>query len=110
VTQGDEIPPSLVISTREARPGATVNVEGRGFCGAAGCSRVTVLIDGQVGAGDVEVSAAGTFSTEARVPAIDTVGRLAVVAVQTLADQSEIRAFGEIDVTTRPDVRPPPVQ
>ena len=56
------------------------------------------------------VSAAGAFSTEARVPAIKTAGRVVVAAVQTLTDQTEIQAFGELEVTTRPNVRPRPVQ
>jgi hypothetical protein len=106
----DATPPVLVIATREARPGSTVQVAGRGFCGEPGCSTVTVLIDGQVAAGDVQVSPGGTFSAEARVPAINTAGRLAVVAVQTLADQTEIRAFGELETTPRPDVRRRPVR
>lgn len=99
---GGKTPPTLVIRTREARPGSTVHVEGRGFCGEAACSAVTILVDGQVGAGGVKVSPAGTFSAEARVPAITISGRLAVTALQTLADHSEIRAFGELLVTPRP--------
>lgn len=110
VTPGGKTPPSLVIETRDARPGATVRVEGRGFCGEAACSAVRILVDGQVGAGDVKVNPAGTFSAAARVPAINTVGRIAVTAVQTLADQSEIRAFGEIEVTPRPNVRRQPAE
>lgn len=109
-TQGGGTPPSLVIRTRDARPGSMVRIEGRGFCGEAGCSPVTVLVDGQVGAGDVRVSSGGTFSVEARVPAINTAGRIVVTAVQTLADGSEIRAFGELQTTTRPDGRRPTVQ
>ena len=109
-TQGGGAPPSLVIRTRDARPGSMVRVEGLGFCGEAGCSPVTVLVDGQVGAGDVQVSSGGTFSAEARVPAINTAGRIVVTAVQTLADGSEIRAFGELLTTPRPDVKRPTVQ
>ncbi len=99
---GGKTPPTLVIRTREARPGSTVHVEGRGFCGEPACSAVTILVDGQVGAGGVKVGPAGTFSAEARVPAITISGRLAVTALQTLADHSEIRAFGELLVTPRP--------
>jgi hypothetical protein len=107
VTQHSTAAPSLMIDTIEARPGSDVHVSGRGFCAEDGCSPVRVLIDGQVGAENVKVSAGGTFSTAARVPAIKTVGRLPVVAVQTLADQSEIHAFGEIEVTPRPNVQRP---
>jgi hypothetical protein len=97
--------PTLLIDTREARPGRTVHVEGRGFCADSACSTVKVLIDGQVAAGNLKVSPGGDFSAEARVPAIKTAGKIAVVAVQTLADQTEIRAFGELEVTPRPNVR-----
>lgn len=107
VTQHSTPAPSLTIDTIEARPGLDVHVSGRGFCAEDGCSPVTILIDGQVGAENVKVSAGGTFSTAARVPAIKTVGMLPVVALQTLADQSEIRGFGQIEVTTRPN-RPRP--
>jgi hypothetical protein len=107
---GTKTPPSLVIRTREARPGTTVRVEGRGFCGEAACSAVTILIDGQVGAGNVKVSSAGTFNAEARVPAITIAGRIAVTALQTLADHSEIRAFGELQITPRPPGQREPVE
>ncbi|HTG36022.1 MAG TPA: hypothetical protein VLB76_24125 [Thermoanaerobaculia bacterium] len=102
--------PTLAIDTIEARPGKAVHVEGRGFCTDPRCSNVTVLIDGQIAAGDVKVSPAGTFSAAARVPATKTAGKIAVAAVQTLADQSEIRAFGELEVTPRPNVRREPVR
>jgi hypothetical protein len=102
--------PRLVIDTLEARPGTTVHVEGRGFCADPGCSAVTVLIDGQVAAGDVKVSPQGSFSAEARVPAIKTAGEIVVAAVQTLADKTEIRVFGELEVTPRPNARQRPVQ
>jgi hypothetical protein len=110
VHPGETAPPALTIDTVEARPGSTVRVAGRGFCAETGCSTVTVLIDGQVGARDVKVIAGGTFSAEARVPAINTAGRIAVAAVQTLADGTEIRAFGELEVTPRPNVRRQPGQ
>ena len=97
--------PTLVIDTLQARPGLAVHIDGRGFCGDPGCSTVTVLMDGQVAAGGVKVSPAGTFSVAARVPATKTAGKLVVVAVQTLADQTESRGFGELEVTPRPDVR-----
>src|SRR5262249_48231552 len=108
VTPRGPAPPTLVIDTPEARPGSAVHVAGRGFCGEAGCSPATTLSGGQVAAGDVKVSPAGTFSAMARVPAINPAGKIAVVAVQTLADQSEIRAFGELEVTPRPNVRRQP--
>jgi hypothetical protein len=101
--------PTLLIGTREARPGGAVHVDGRGFCADSGCSTVKVLIDGQLAAGKLTVSPTGTFSAEARVPAIKTAGKIAVVAVQTLSDQTEIRAFGELEVTPRPNVRRQPV-
>jgi len=100
--------PTLVIDTREARPGGTVHIEGRGFCADSGCSAVTVLIDGQVAAGGIAVSPSGSFGVEARVPATKTAGTLAVAAVQTLADQTERRAFGTLEVTPRPNGRREP--
>jgi hypothetical protein len=97
--------PALVISSIEQRPGSTVHVEGRGFCTDPGCSTVMVIIDGQVGAADVKVNSGGTFSADAQVPAIKTSGKVTIVAVQTLADQTEIRAFGELEVTPRPNIQ-----
>jgi len=109
VTVGAEVPfrvtamrPVIELAD-EARPGTTVEVHGRGFCAASECSSVTLLLDGQIGAQDVAVEADGTFVAEAIVPAITAAGGVNVVAVQTSADGSELRAFGELTVTVRPD-------
>lgn len=102
--------PVIVVQALEGRPGGAVEVRGRGFCTDAACSRVTILVDGQTAAGDVAVSADGTFVVNANVPAISAAGPVAVVAVQQDAAGNEARAFGEIIVTVRPNQpRPPPI-
>lgn len=102
--------PIIELAVRDGRPGSDVEINGRGFCGAAECSAVTLLIDGQVAVSGVEVAEDGTFASGAMVPAIDAAGLVAVVAVQTAADGSELRGFGELFVTVRPNEEPPVVQ
>ncbi len=94
--------PVLLIDTIEARPGASVQVTGRGFCGDAACSPVMLLVDGAVVARDVDVGADGSFDVTAQVPAVDNAGEIMVVAVQTDADGETLRGFGDLIVTVRP--------
>jgi hypothetical protein len=102
--------PVIEVQALEGRPGADVEVRGRGFCADAACSPVTILINGQTAAANVAVSADGTFLADATVPAISAAGTVAVVAVQQDAAGDEARAFGEIIVTVRPNApRPPPI-
>jgi hypothetical protein len=98
--------PVITLEELEGRPGAAVQVRGRGFCADVACSPVTILLDGQVGASGVLVDADGTFVADALVPAISAAGSVAVVAIQTDADGIELRAFGEITVTVRPNRSP----
>jgi hypothetical protein len=102
--------PIITLALPEGRPGTEVGIEGRGFCGDPECSAVRLLIDGQVAATGVAVEDDGTFSTGAFVPAIDAAGAVAVVATQTDADGMELRGFGELIVTVRPNEEPPVVQ
>ena len=94
--------PIITLSLQDGRPGATVDVQGRGFCFDE-CSPVTLLIDGQVAASGVTVADDGTFGSAAMVPAIDAAGAVAVVALQTDSAGMELRGFGELTVTVRPD-------
>jgi hypothetical protein len=96
--------PVIDVSPMEGRPGSTVSVAGRGFCGAAGCSPVSVLINGFIAAPDVPVQSDGTFAIDALVPAVDAARDIAVVALQTDAAGDRLRAFGDVTVTVRPDV------
>jgi hypothetical protein len=102
--------PIISLALAEGRPGTEVDVHGRGFCGDPECSLVTLLIDGQVAATGVAVEDDGTFSAGAFVPAIDAAGAVAVVATQADADDMELRGFGELIVTVRPNEEPPVVQ
>ena len=102
--------PIITLAALDGRPGTAVDVQGRGFCPDAGCSPVTVLIDGQAAASDVAVEGDGTFNIGALVPAIDAAGMVAVVALQTDAAGSELRGFGELIVTVRPNEKPPVIQ
>jgi len=104
-----EIDPIIELDTVEGRPGGVTLVNGRGFCGAAECSTVSVLADGSVAAADVEVAEDGTFSAEARIPAVDNAGEIMVVALQTDADGNELRGFGDLIVTVRPEGERPEV-
>ena len=99
--------PLLLVDTIEARPGGTVQVTGRGFCGDPDCSPVMLLIDGAVVARDVDVGADGSFDVTAQVPAVDNAGEIMVVAVQTGAEGETLRGFGDLFVTVRPDVDRP---
>ena len=105
----DEMP-IIELAVHDGRPGSDVGVTGRGFCPQPECSDVTLLIDGQVATPGVEVAEDGTFSSAAMVPAIDAAGAVAVVAVQTAADGSVLRGFGEVFVTVRPNEEPPVIQ
>jgi len=102
--------PIIELGILEGRPGTAVDVGGRGFCPDAECSPVTVLIDGQVAAPGVTVEDDGTFNAGAIVPAIDAAGLVGVVAVQTDADGSQLRGFGELIVTVRPNEDTPVIQ
>ena len=102
--------PIIELTVHDGRPGSDVEVLGRGFCAAAECSPVTLLIDGQVTTSGVEVAEDGTFSSAAMVPAIDAAGAVSVVAAQTAADGSALRGFGELFVTVRPNEEPPVIQ
>lgn len=104
------IEPLITLSALEGRPGLTVDVDGRGFCPAAECSVVTILVDGQVGAEGITVEEDGTFNAAAFVPAIDAAGPVAVVAAQIDASANELRAFAELVVTIKPNERDPVVQ
>lgn len=105
----DEMP-IIELAVHDGRPGSDVGVTGRGFCSQPECSAVTLLIDGQLTAAGVEVAEDGTFSAGAMVPAIDAAGAVAVVALQSAADGSELRGFGELFVTVRPNEEPPVIQ
>ena len=94
--------PSLLIDTIEGRPGGTIQVSGRGFCGDPTCSAITLFADGSVAAADVEVATDGSFSVTALVPAVDNAGEIMVVAVQTDASGEMLRGFGDLFVTVRP--------
>jgi hypothetical protein len=96
--------PVIEVSPMEGRPGGTVSVAGRAFCGGADCSPVTVLINGLVAADNVPVDSDGTFTVDALVPAVDAAQDIAVVALQTDAAGGRLRAFGDVTVTVRPDV------
>jgi hypothetical protein len=95
--------PLITLNATEGRPGLTVDVDGRGFCPDPECSVVTILVDGQVGAEGIAVAEDGTFSTAAFVPAIDAAGPVAVAAIQADATGAQLRAFGELVVTIKPD-------
>lgn len=102
--------PLITLAVLEGRPGTAVEVEGRGFCADTACSPVTLLIDGQTSATDVAVEDDGTFVAEAFVPAIDAAGEVAVVAIQSDVQGMELRAFGELIVTVKPDEPPVVIQ
>lgn len=97
-------PPVIEVDRIEGRPGGSVGIAGRGFCGEAGCSMVTVLMNGFVAADRVPVESDGTFAADARVPAVEAAGDIAIVALQTDAAGEELRAFGGLGVSVRPDI------
>ncbi len=99
--------PLLTLDRLEGRPGGPVSVTGRGFCAAPACSAVSLWMDGTLSAADVVVGADGTFSVDAQVPAVEAAGAIVVVAVQTDAAGDELRAFGDISLTVRPNVPRP---
>lgn len=100
--------PVINLAGAEGRPGGVVAVAGRGFCSAAACSPVTVLMNGFVAADDVPVEADGTFLADALVPAVEAAGAIVVAAVQTSESGDPLRAFGDIVVTVKPDFREVP--
>jgi hypothetical protein len=100
--------PVIDVSLMEGRPGGSVAIAGRGFCGETGCSRVTVMMNGFVAVDDVPVESDGTFTADALVPAVDVAGNIAVVALQTDAAGGQLRAFGDVAVTVRPDIQERP--
>jgi len=69
--------------------GDTVTVFGSGFCGAAGCSPVTVTIGDRVAVEGIQVGADGTFKATFTVTEIPA--RYIVTASQKGADGSLIQ-------------------
>ena len=103
-------PPSIWLANPEVRPGTSFELAGSGFCRAAGCSPVTILVDGMVAVSRVEVSAGGALSVAVPIPAVTADGTVFLEALQSDADGRELRAQGEIVVTVRPPTRPEPIQ
>ncbi len=101
-------PPILEVSAYEGRPGRTVTFKGRGFCAATRCSPVDILIDGLVVAFDVPVNPDGTLSAEGMVPAVSASGEVRIEAIQQGSTGEQIRSFGSLIVTVRPNVRTGP--
>lgn len=101
--------PIINLLRTEGRPGGVVSVEGSGFCATNGCSPVTLLINGLPAAAGVVVGEDGTFAADALVPAVEAAGAIKVVALQSNGAGDELRAFGDIIVTVKPDVREGPL-
>lgn len=97
-----EITPSLTFDAAEVRAGAALHVYGLGFCAEEGCSPVTIVIDGQAVAQEVSITADGTFTVEAYVPAITHSGSIPAAAEQTRADGTRIRVFARLLVRPEP--------
>lgn len=101
--------PIINLLRTEGRPGGVVSVEGSGFCTTNGCSPVTILINGLPAASGVVVGEDGTFAADALVPAVEAAGAITVVALQSNGAGDELRAFGDIIVTVKPEVREGPL-
>jgi len=71
-----------------ASTGETVTAHGSGFCGAAGCSPVTLTIGGRIAAKGVPVDADGKFTATFTIDEIPS--RYIVTASQNAADGSVI--------------------
>ena len=81
--------PSIQISPSSVAPGQTTTVYGSGFCGAAGCSEVTITLDGQELAA-VAVKPGGTFQHALIAPQIPD--QYTVEAVQTASTGVDLKA------------------
>lgn len=109
--KGVEAPPALpilVVDRIEGRPGSSLRFEGRGFCGEAGCSPVSIFIDGLPVAEGIRVRSDGTLSAQGMVPAVSAAGPVRIEAVQKGRQGEEIRGYGELIVTVKPNLRTKP--
>ena len=92
-----------------APPDAMI-ILGTGFCGAPGCSPVSILVGGQLVAENVPVDADGNFRETIELP--DLSSRVAVVATQTDQAGDEIAASRPIVLDVHEedgDETPPPL-
>jgi hypothetical protein len=98
VTQVEAQLPVLDLSPNPVTDGQ-VTVLGKNFCGEAGCSNVTIVVEERVAASDVAVIAVGTF--EITFAVTERAGMYLVTATQTLADGRILRAEASMAVPTR---------
>ncbi len=76
--------------------GARIAIYGSGFCGASGCSPVTVKVGNRVVASGVQVGADGRF--QASFTVTERIGIYTVEASQTAADGSVLSDFTRLNV------------
>jgi hypothetical protein len=86
-----------------------VTAFGSDFCGAPGCSPVTIVIDDRVVASDIQVGSNGTFQTVVTTPGV--AGEYVVTASQKDAEGKTISAQAPLTVMAidqiEPTVSPP---
>lgn len=82
--------PSILVSPNPVGPGQMTTVYGRDFCADSACSAVTVLLDSETLAGDIQVSADGTFAFS--FVASQLPDQYIVIARQTAGDGTQVEA------------------
>src|SRR5260370_1426059 len=92
VSAGPHTPAQALICPNPVTDGQQAVVYGQNFCGASGCSDVTVSVDGRIVATGVKVKSDGSFAASFAVTQL--FGQHTVLASQTDAGGSTISASG----------------
>lgn len=87
--------------------GDTATAYGSGFCGAPGCSPVTLTVATRVAAKDIDVSPNGSFRATFAIS--EDPGRYTVMASQKAADGSTLSDFTTLVVAVGDEEEGPPV-
>jgi hypothetical protein len=107
-TAGATSAPLLFFSPQVAGSGDAVSAYGRSFCGAAGCSSVTITLGRTVLARNIQVQSNGEFG--ATIHVVQPPGLYNIVASQRAADDTLLKATAGLRIVpTSGDTTAPPI-
>jgi uncharacterized repeat protein (TIGR01451 family) len=95
--------PLVTLEGGDTTPGSEIMIYGAHFCSSPECSSVSVYFGNALSTQDIQVEADGTFSAQVTVPGGYPIGLVPVTVSQTDAEGNELKAYGEIQIWTRPN-------